>query len=249
MTGRGIWADYIYNSFKEDFSGVKIIIERPQPRLEILRKRLKKLGPVTVLGQNLFNLCAKPYLRLASRKRISQIAREYDFNASRIAAADRIDVPLVNSDETIAYLQRLGPDVVVVYGSRIIEERVLRCISAPFINMHTGLTPAYRGLNATYWALVKSGVSASGVTVHMVDRGLDTGAILEQKQTSPSAEDSFFTYDWFQLGEGLPLLKKAVKDLLAGTARVKPPLLDGSGVCSDPTLREYLWHRIFNHKK
>ena len=51
--------------------------------------------------------------------------------------------------------------------------------SAPILNVHPALLPAFRGLNAQRQA-IEAGVRVTGATVHFVDSGMDTGPILLQ---------------------------------------------------------------------
>jgi folate-dependent phosphoribosylglycinamide formyltransferase PurN len=72
-------------------------------------------------------------------------------------------------------LKAINPDLVIVNGTRIISKKVLSSINSKFVNIHVGITPKYRGVHGTYWALVNNDVENSGVTVHFVDEGIDTG--------------------------------------------------------------------------
>ena len=47
--------------------------------------------------------------------------------------------------------------------------------------MHAGKLPAYRGRNIINWAIINSRAQEIGVTVHLVDHGIDTGDIVLQR--------------------------------------------------------------------
>ncbi len=70
--------------------------------------------------------------------------------------------------------------MVLVVGTRIISRKVLVAVAAPFINYHDGITPKYRGIHGGYWASAQSDLANFGVTVHLVDPGIDTGEVLYQ---------------------------------------------------------------------
>ena len=123
----------------------------------------------------------------------------------------------------------------MVSQTRILSRKILECIPAAFINIHTGITPQYRGLHGAYWALVNNDAANCGVTIHMVDAGVDTGPIVAQARISPSASDSYFTYHWLQLATALPLLMHTVQAALAGRLVTNGPK---QGVSS----RQYYHH-------
>ena len=52
---------------------------------------------------------------------------------------------------------------------------LLEAVPAVFLNTLAGITPSYRGVHGAYWALVQRQPDACGVTVHLVDAGIDTG--------------------------------------------------------------------------
>lgn len=96
-------------------------------------------------------------------------------------------------DETAeqAYLEALTEarvDLVVLAGfMRILKGEFLRVFAQRVVNIHPALLPSFPGLEAWKQAL-DYGVKVTGVTVHLVDQGIDTGPILAQ-QTVPVMPD------------------------------------------------------------
>ena len=106
--------------------------------------------------------------------------------------------------------------------------RVVDRVDAPFVNVHAGITPLYRGVHGGYWALASGDRGNCGVTVHLVDEGVDTGGILGQARVDPGPHDDFSTYPLLQLAAGLPLLLEVLPAVAAGQARTLPPPLGES---------------------
>lgn len=244
LGGRRESTNIVYNALKDEFPIERVVIEDPVPRFRLLRRRIKRLGFFRVVGQVLFQSIVVSYLRRKSRKRLGEIREVFGLDNSPIDKSKIVDVESVNSDRTRALLEETNPTVVVINGTRIIAERILSCIRAKFINIHAGITPLYRGVHGAYWALVENNRNACGVTVHFVDPGIDTGNIIEQALVEPTKDDNFVTYPLLQLGTGIPLLKKAIRDVFGGRIEMKPPPEGKSRLWSHPTLFEYVRHRI-----
>lgn len=238
------FTDIIYNSLKDEFRIKKVILENPVSKFEFLKKRAKKIGLSKVFGQVLFRLLIVPCLHMLSRSRISEIKREFKLEDTRIDSSNVVNVSSVNADKTLDILRQMKPSLIIVNGTRIISNKILNGVPARFVNMHTGITPLYRGVHGAYWALVENNRKACGVTVHFVDQGIDTGDIVEQGAIEVTKEDSFVTYPLLQLAKGIPLLKKAIKDIFGNQVEIKFPPVHTSRVWSHPTLFEYIWHRI-----
>ena len=84
----------------------------------------------------------------------------------------------------IGALQAAKVDLVVLAGfMRILKGEFLRTFAQRVVNIHPSLLPSFPGLEAWKQAL-DYGVKVTGVTVHFVDQGVDTGPILAQ-QTVP----------------------------------------------------------------
>jgi methionyl-tRNA formyltransferase len=96
----------------------------------------------------------------------------------------RIYQPLkIKTTEALELFQSHRADVAVVvaYG-RILPETFLNAFPKGAINVHFSLLPKYRGAAPVNWAVV-NGEKTTGVTTMQMDAGLDTGAILLQRQT------------------------------------------------------------------
>jgi len=226
-----------------------IITEEPMRGMALAKKRIKKLGFFRVAGQVLFSAVIVPLLKLGSGKRIKQIKKHYSFDETPLPAGKKKHFVSVNDEGCIQLLKKINPDIVIVNGTRIISSNVLSATQAHFINMHTGITPKYRGVHGGYWALVNNDKEHCGVTIHMVDKGVDTGGILYQAILPVSSKDNFITYPFLQFGEGLPLMKKAVEDVMIGKINIVPPGNTESYLWYHPTFWQYLGKRIFKGKK
>ena len=80
------------------FPGVKIMVERPVPRSQLLRRRIKHFGLLRVAGQVAFILFSR-VLAVASRRRIAAIQQQFQLEARWPEGCERIDVASVNSPE------------------------------------------------------------------------------------------------------------------------------------------------------
>ena len=89
-------------------------------------------------------------------------------------------------------------------------------MDCPVINTHAGLTPRHRGVHGGYWALAEGHPELVGTTVHLIDEGIDTGAVLGRAHFSPTRRDSVATYPYLHLAAGLPLLAEQVQLTLRG---------------------------------
>lgn len=87
-------------------------------------------------------------------------------------------------------LASYGPDLVVSAGfMRIIGEEVIQQFPQQIINTHPALLPAFPGAHAVEDA-INYGVAVTGTTVHVVDAGVDTGPIIDQRAVRVQADDT-----------------------------------------------------------
>lgn len=137
----------------------------------------------------------------------------------------------------------MNPDVVIVNGTRIIAGKILNCVDSVFVNTHAGITPKYRGVHGAYWALANDDYENCGVTVHLVDTGIDTGGILRQKNIEIKGSDNFTTYTLLQIAEGIDLMRESLSDILTNNISLLN-VRGRSELWSHPTIWGYLFLRL-----
>jgi folate-dependent phosphoribosylglycinamide formyltransferase PurN len=228
----------VVHALEHEHTIAHVVIEDKEPRSVFIRRRARRMGWWTVIGQVLFSLLIVPVLRRRSRTRIAEVHTEYGLDDRDIVGVPVTRVRSVNGDDVRALLRRERPDVVVLHGTRIVSVRILSCIAAPFVNIHAGMTPMYRGVHGGYWALADGHPELFGVTVHMVDPGIDTGSILSQASIVPDTNDNFVVYPELQLGEGLRLLLEVLSR--PTLSPVETPVLF-SKLWYHPTLWRYIF--------
>jgi phosphoribosylglycinamide formyltransferase 1 len=92
--------------------------------------------------------------------------------------ADRTERDLVMA----TWLEERGVELVVLAGyMHLLTEPFLRRFPGRVVNVHPSLLPAFPGAHAIDDALA-AGVASTGVTVHFVDEGLDTGPVIVQEE-------------------------------------------------------------------
>jgi methionyl-tRNA formyltransferase len=133
----------------------------------------------------------------------------------------------LRSPESVAQLAELHPDVIVVaaYG-QLLPHSVLDIPVHGCINIHPSLLPKYRGVSPVAAAIL-AGDRFTGVSVMLMDQGMDTGPVLARAQVPVSARDTTGS-----LGEKLSLIgAHLLLDVLARWARgeITPQPQDEAG--------------------
>lgn len=109
----------------------------------------------------------------------------------------RFEFSNINTAESVHRLRSLQPDLIAVAAfSQILKAPVLATASLACVNVHPSLLPKHRGPNPFYWVL-RNQESYTGVTVHHIDEGIDSGDIILQEQiplVSGTTEHSLRAY-------------------------------------------------------
>jgi methionyl-tRNA formyltransferase len=206
----------VFNALDSAVGVDHVVIEEPIGTWALVKGRARRLGVITAAGQVAFRVVVQPLVERLSRRRAEEILTGARLAGTPADGGRVTRVPSVNDPAATEALLELSPRAVVVAGTRIIARHVLDAVPATFLNMHAGITPRYRGVHGGYWALACDDRAHCGVTVHVVDAGVDTGDVVAQARIEPGPRDSFATYPLLQLVAGLPLLTDAVQAALDG---------------------------------
>ena len=248
LGGNRISTNIVYNAIDSKFGIYTTIIEEHESLKEFLVRRIKKLGFITVLGQILFRAFIVNYLNIISAKRKLEISTLNNLDSSKIPANKIINVKSVNSEQVSRILKNINPDLIIINGTRIISNKILKSVNCQFINIHAGMTPKYRGVHGAYWAFVNNDLENAGVTIHFVNNGIDTGDIIFQKRILPSKSDNFVTYPYLQISAGIKILEIAIENYF--NDRINSHSFSIKGVLYyQPTIWEYLYHRFLRKIK
>lgn len=86
----------------------------------------------------------------------------------------------INEQKNIDRIYSYNADLLIsVAANEIFKRPLLNLFPQGCLNLHTSLLPKYRGLMPTFWAL-RNNEQYTGVTVFIVDEGIDSGPIVEQ---------------------------------------------------------------------
>lgn len=230
------------NHLAREFPGLVILREKPETKLAILKRRARLVGPLEAAGQAAAGLIFR-LIDKTSRHRIVEICDTNSLDPRPPAGAAVIDIGSVNSETCRTQLAKLNPAAVAVYGTRIIGRKTLSCVPAPFVNYHAGINPKYRGQHPGYWARANRDPEHIGITVHLVDTGVDTGGVLAQKRVSLGSRDNISTYQFVQMAEALPVFTQCLREARSG--ELLPRKVDlPSGLYFPPTVWTYAWNGI-----
>jgi len=241
LTAGGPLAEIIVNGLSERVGPITVIREVPETKAAVIKRRARLLGWPVALGQLAFGVVQRLFVKGDDRCR--EIWRHYGLNPTQNRDVVVHNVPSVNSSACHALLAEINPDVVAVYGTRILKAKTLDAVAAPFVNYHAGINPKYRGQHPGYWALASNDPDHAGVTVHLVDQGVDTGRVLYQTRVAFTDADSIATYQHVQAAYALPLFARALQDAIAGRLNCKQVDLP-SKQWFPPTLWTYLFNGV-----
>lgn len=89
-----------------------------------------------------------------------------------------IDARQINSPAFQSALRALDPDVLLVSACPLLKPETFEIPRLATINVHRGIAPQYRGERTIFWPLYHRDFDHIGVTLHQIDRGIDTGPVL-----------------------------------------------------------------------
>ncbi len=159
-------------------------------------------------------------------------------HAAHTLGIDAIRTHDANRADLVRELTRLAPDILVVAGfNHLLSAELIQLPRLGGLNIHPGRLPQERGAAPLFWAL-KAGRTQLGWTIHLLDKGEDSGDIIYQGEieTLPGTPG---TEILSQLAlAAAPFLLRAVRDLSSGQIIRFPQNHNNAGRYRRPKFRD-----------
>src|ERR1700682_2311951 len=132
------------------------------------------------------------------------------------------EVASMSAPETINLFSQYQPDIMcVACFSLYIPRAILDIPRLGCLNVHPSLLPANRGPDPLFWTF-HQGNDETGVTIHMMDEGLDTGPIVAQERIDVQEGITYARLEVRCAELGGRLLARSAWELFRGTATKMP---------------------------
>jgi methionyl-tRNA formyltransferase len=142
--------------------------------------------------------------------------------------------PRVKDPSFLDALHSLKPDMIVVAAfGQILPKTIIDFPPLGCLNIHPSLLPRYRGAAPLNWSIIR-GEAKTGVTIMLMDEGMDSGDILTQEETPIGASETYGDLHDRLAKLGATVLVQTIEKAVAGTVRRQPQ--DASGVTLAPRL-------------
>jgi folate-dependent phosphoribosylglycinamide formyltransferase PurN len=124
----------------------------------------------------------------------------------------------VNDGVVSDAVRRLSPDIVAVFGTSLIRPPLLGQGRLGMLNLHGGLSPDYRGADCTFWALYNGEPARVGCTLHFINAGIDTGALIAHVCPEVREGDDELALFWRAVRDSAEVYVEAIERLSRGEA-------------------------------
>jgi len=144
--------------------------------------------------------------------------------------------PNLRDPDFIASLRRLTPEVMIVaaYGE-ILRQNVLEIPERGVLNVHPSLLPRWRGASPIPAAIL-AGEDRTGISIILMDVGMDSGPLLAQTEIPITDEDTTLSLSQLLADEGADLVARTLPRWLSGELSAEPQNEELATFC--PLLRK-----------
>lgn len=168
--------DYLIRRLPEYVNLLGCVILEASPfekKMSFLNKLFKTINVFGIIF--LFKYIIRLIIKFINGDTIERVISSNEINKISLSGS-------INSEKSINILSQLKPDILIsITSNEIFKEPLIKVPRLGIINLHSSLLPKHRGLMPSFWTL-KNKDEKSGVTVFFVDKGIDSGPIISQKE-------------------------------------------------------------------
>ena len=225
MCCEGFYQDQLINRLDEEFNLCGIVRHSEEKKNRTLLKRIvQHKNPVNFIEHIVTRLKLRKYENIAQPviKKIFHSNQELtDTKANR----PQICCTNINNPNVVDFIKTLKPDLICVNGTNLLRQPVLDLVDKiefGIINLHTGLSPYSRGGNCNLFMLLEHKPELVGITVHHIDKGIDSGDIIISSRPKYEDNDNYEIIDAKCFHLGIEAMVQACRQLFSGKSmRIK----------------------------
>jgi methionyl-tRNA formyltransferase len=177
----------------------------------VLKNKLRRFDMLGLANQGLLFLYRKIFESKKDEKAAKKIFVGKPNSFIERSDIDVLEVRDINCELVSDFLVSKAPRLVVVSGAPLLRRRVLQAAEGRIINLHPGYAPEYRGRYGCFWPIYNKEPDLVGTTIHFIDSGIDTGAILAQEKVRFNPDDTLKTITYRQHREGTVLMVRCLQ--------------------------------------
>ncbi len=163
-----------------------------------------------------------------------------------VASIDR-ERRSINNPYYIDKIKELRPDVIAVMGTCLLGQGVIS--AAPHVlNMHTGLSPYYRGGQTNLWPILEGDFGYFGVTIHVMSLGIDSGEIVFTQRPEVEEKDTYADINCKCIMLGTNKMIDAVKRVESGRLETTKQWTKGK-LFNNRDMNNYVAYRYFKKRQ
>lgn len=193
LSNLGMGSDYIVSQVLRDFPTAKLIRITGENAKSLRTRKWRKIaarGWLRRLEERLF------YRRFFEGG--SEQVKQLLYGSAQpptCSAAAELSMAGVNDAATALLLRSLRPDILLVVGAPMLKPHIFSIPQVAAINVHFGIAPHYRGENTLFWPLYYRDYDNLGVTIHLIDHGIDSGPVLAHGFLDIAEDDTQWTVE------------------------------------------------------
>ena len=193
--------------------------EKRRRRAALIRRH----GLLRTVNKLAYNWVRSRFLQSRGTEDQAVVALFPDRDVRYRRSVPTIEVPNINDAACIEFVRSLAPDMLAVCGTTVIRAAVFSLARVGTLNIHTGITPEYRSADPIFWALYEGKPDKVGVTIHLVDAGIDTGPIVRQEVVPVFRVDTLSSIYLRCIRRGAELYLGVLADAERGTLSRQAP--------------------------
>lgn len=133
-----------------------------------------------------------------------------------------LEVDDIHDRRSLQALRDAGVTVLFQNGAGIVRSPLMAVARGGIVNVHHGYLPNIRGCQSMAWGLLEDHPEWIGVSVHLIDAGIDTGPILKRRHLTVVPGDTYPRLFVRATLLGGRLLVEAIRELARGAAETIP---------------------------